>query len=119
MERIATQRAQRRALQNGPPLAPPSPARDPSQDDNMQDGDGTGHIDMATLSDDNQIIQPVRRRCQHIMLHDSDVEVDKENFRLGKDTDAALGREDEHNLEREEREEEEELVRRHSTEEQE
>jgi len=53
------------------------------------------------------------------MLHDSDVEVDKENFRLGKDTDAALGREDEHNLEREEREEEEELVRRHSTEDQE
>lgn len=41
MERIATQRAQRRALQNGPPLAPPSPARDPSQDDNMQNGDGT------------------------------------------------------------------------------
>jgi hypothetical protein len=76
--------------------------------------------DVVTLSDDNQIIQPFQHHRQHIMLHDSDVEADNENLHLpGKGADAALGREDKHESEREKREEEEELVSHCSTEEQE
>jgi hypothetical protein len=107
IEPIAAQRAQRRALQIDPAPAPLSPAQ--NQD---------GNFIPATFSNDDPIVPRLRARRRHIMLPESDIEVDEENLHLGREAEPGLQREDEGGLEREEREEEEELACRHSAEEQ-
>ena len=116
MERIAAQRAERRALQMPPPMPPPSPARDPGMnqgDDPQARDDDDEHQDLDVV--DNRPPRTARRR---IVLPETDDEDDEENLQLGREAEVDLGREERgeaDELDREEREEEDDLARRHLT----